>query len=405
MQGKTWFFGNFGTGNFGNEVTLQTMLHHLRARFPEAKVACICTEPNVLSAKQQIHAVPISRTIVKPWQLRSRFGKWLRRIFVGVPCELYRWWEAFRTLKTSDRLIVLGTGLLTDAYGNSGWGPYGVLKWSVAAKLRGCKILFVSVGAGPIGSVLGKYCAKAALTLAEFRTYRDEASMDHLKSIGLKTNGDCVYPDLAFSLPEISVPRCDNRCLDRPAVGLGVMTDVGMYGAGKPSTEKYQHYVDSLMACGSWLVEHGYGIRLLIGDVHDTSLSQQFGSRLKASCGPSNQAHIVDELAGSVEELIPQIIATEIVIATRFHNVLLALVLKKPVIAISFHHKSTSLMHDMGLAEYCHDINNLDASKLIEQFQAMEKNLETLKAAIGLKVAQSRGALDKQYELVFKAHE
>jgi polysaccharide pyruvyl transferase WcaK-like protein len=85
MQGKTWFFGNFGTGNFGNEVTLQTMLHHLRARFPEAKVACICTDPNVLSAKQQIHAVPISRTIVTPWQLRGRFGKWLRRILVGVP--------------------------------------------------------------------------------------------------------------------------------------------------------------------------------------------------------------------------------------------------------------------------------------------------------------------------------
>jgi hypothetical protein len=35
----------------------------------------------------------------------------------------------------------------------------------------------------------------------------------------------------------------------------------------------------------------------------------------------------------------------------------------------------------------------------------MEKNLETLKAAIGLKVAQSRGALDKQYELVFKTYE
>jgi hypothetical protein len=33
-----------------------------------------------------------------------------------------------------------------------------------------------------------------------------------------------------------SAPRCGNSCFDRPPVGLGVMTDVGMYGAGKPST-------------------------------------------------------------------------------------------------------------------------------------------------------------------------
>ena len=42
-------------------------------------------------------------------------------------------------------LIVPGTGLLTDAYGLGGWGPYSLFKWSLAAKLRGCRVLFVSV--------------------------------------------------------------------------------------------------------------------------------------------------------------------------------------------------------------------------------------------------------------------
>ena len=49
----------------------------------------------------------------------------------------------------------------------------------------------------------------------------------------------------------------------------------------------------------------------------------------------------------------------------------MSLLLSKPVIAISFHHKCSSLMSDMGLSEYCHDINQMNADTLIEQFQAL----------------------------------
>ena len=54
-------------------------------------------------------------------------------------------------------LIVPGTGLLTDAYGLLNWGPYNLLKWSLIAKLCRCKLLFVSIGAGPVYGTLGKY--------------------------------------------------------------------------------------------------------------------------------------------------------------------------------------------------------------------------------------------------------
>jgi polysaccharide pyruvyl transferase WcaK-like protein len=70
-------------------------------------------------------------------------------------------------------LVVPGTGLLTDAYGLLSWGPYNMFKWSLAAKLRCCKLVFVSVGAGPIYSALGRWLVKSALSLADFRSYRD----------------------------------------------------------------------------------------------------------------------------------------------------------------------------------------------------------------------------------------
>jgi polysaccharide pyruvyl transferase WcaK-like protein len=71
------------------------------------------------------------------------------------------------------------------------------------------------------------------------------------------------------------------------------------------------------------------------------------------------------------------------------------------VIAISFHHKCASLMEQMGLAEYCHDINHIDADRLIQQFQDVERNAEKLKPLIRQKVEQFRTALDEQYNLIF----
>jgi polysaccharide pyruvyl transferase WcaK-like protein len=130
---------------------------------------------------------------------------------------------------------------------------------------------------------------------------------------------------------------------------------------------------------------------------------KEFKSLLRASFKEYDEERILDQAALSVEQLLPQIAATDIVVATRFHNVLLALVLNKPVIAISFHQKCASLMSDMGLADYRHDINQMNAWRLIEQFQAAEKNAEKLKPFIRERVERSRKALDEQYKIIFKS--
>ena len=115
-----------------------------------------------------------------------------------------------------------------------------------------------------------------------------------------------------------------------------------------------------------------------------------------------DDTHILHAPATSAEQLLAQLAGTDIVVATRFHNILLALLLNKPVISISFHHKCASLMEEMGLSAYCHDVDHMDAGRLIEQFQDLERNAEKLKPAIRQRVEQSRRALDEQYSLIFK---
>ena len=98
-----------------------------------------------------------------------------------------------------------------------------------------------------------------------------------------------------------------------------------------------------------------------------------------------------------------QIAATDAVVATRFHNIILSLLCEKPVISISFHHKCDSLMAAMGLSDYCLNSGGLEPGKLIETFCRLELNADALKTLIKEKNNGFRDALDEQYRLVLDA--
>jgi len=317
--------------------------------------------------------------------------------------EAYRWLKGLKTLWGTDALIVPGTGLLTDAYTLFDWGPYDMFRWSVTAKLCRCKLFFVSVGAGPLYSRAGRFFAKAALSLADFRSYRDESTLQYLKGIGFQARNDRVYPDLAFSLPESLIPRGHHSEGRRLVVGLGLMEYTGSakYTVERPTSTVYSAYVEALVEFVRWLLAHDYDVRLLIGDFVDTTLTREFRSLLKERSVTHEEKRIIEEPVASVEDLLRQLAATDLVVATRFHNVLLSLLLHKPVLAISFHHKCSSLMRQMGLSEYYQDINHLDSSRLIEQFRQLQQNGDCVKRMVREKVKTCRDALEEQYGIIF----
>jgi len=407
---KIALFGHFDATNLGNESTLQAILHHLRCYQPDAEVTCISTGSEAIGARYQIEAIPISENLVKSWRPRSRLLRLMRSVVVGIPSELYRWIACFKRLRRTDALIVAGTGLLTDAYGLTGWGPYNLFKWALMAKISRCKLFFVSVGAGPIKTTAGKWLIRSALSFADFRSYRDVSTVQCLNGIGFRTDDDRVYPDLAFSLPITVVSQAHTESRQRTAVGLGVMAYSGQYkripgdeqgSILEQSNTSYLAYLESLANLAGWLLARENDVRLLIGDLADVSTTQEFKCLLRKRPPVSAEAHIINEPIRSVDDLLSQIAATDIVVATRFHNVLLALLCEKPVISISFHHKCASLMTAMGLSGYCLDINDLKTDGLIEKVCDAELNADRLKALIRGKVGEFREALDEQYRFIF----
>jgi len=404
------FFGNFGTRNLGNECTLQAIIQNTRRFVPTAKVECICTAPeNVL----ETHGIPA-------FQISYRFGnasasrpsrgrdnpvvRLIRRLAVRLPRELVEWVEAFRRLRGTSMLVMTGTGMLSDF----GIGPldlhYEILKWSIIARLRGCKLLFVSVGAGPIAHPLSRWIVKSALSLANYRSYRDRFSQQYLESIGFNSSRDRVYPDLAFSLATSETPvRSDGRGSGRVAVvGVGLMDYYGEHLSPEDGERVYRRYVERLARFAAWLLEHRYSLRLLVGDLsYDLRVKRDLLEVLETNGVRIDPGRIIDEPLSSTEQLQAQLAQTDLVVATRFHNVLLALLLNRPVIALSYHEKIRALMAESGLADYCQDATELDVPSLIERFTKLVENSEILTSSLKEKSSDYRRALEEQYRQIF----
>ena len=98
-----------------------------------------------------------------------------------------------------------------------------------------------------------------------------------------------------------------------------------------------------------------------------------------------------------------QLAGTDVVVASRYHNVLSALKLSIPTISISYGTKSDLLMEQMRLAEFRQPIQGLDVARLIDQFRALEARAAAVVPAMRARNAEYAEALERQYDVLSAA--
>jgi polysaccharide pyruvyl transferase WcaK-like protein len=277
---------------------------------------------------------------------------------------------------------------------------YDIFRWAIIAKLCRCKLLFVSVGGGPIRHPLSRYLVRVALALADYRSYRDAASKEHLEAIGIDVKNDAVYPDLAFSLPKAAVPNNHDPGRRGVVIGVGLMNYHNGRRSGNDGTI-YRDYLERLASFVVRLLECRYAVRVLIGDfVWDASVRQDLRRELEERGLNYEDGRIVDEPASSVDELLSQLSSVDVVVSSRFHNLLLGLMLGKPAVAISYHEKFKPLMNGVGLGGSCQDIEHIDVDELIAMVVTLQRNAPGIKHQIARETEGYRMALDEQYERI-----
>jgi polysaccharide pyruvyl transferase WcaK-like protein len=393
-------YGNFGAGNLGNECTLQAVIEQTLRRRPDAQLLCFCTNPQDVRTRHNIAAFPseaFDKTAAEGSGSRGprgRLARILRIAFQRLPLELVHWVKSLRAVGRTDMLIVAGTGIVADyVCGPLGW-PYDIFKLSTLAALCRVKLVFLSVGVGPIRHPLSRWFLKRSLALAHHRSYRDEASKQYLEKIGFNTDRDFVYPDVVFGLSQGN-PVSGVRIGQRRVVGLG-LKDYG--SADRLGPGAFREYLNTMAAFVSWLQGHGYAVRLLIGDIqYDTRVVQEFVDVLKSRNIATDAPLLISKPALTVEELLRQVGETEAVISARYHNLVMALIQNKPVIALSDHAKLDSLATDFGLAQYLVHLENLSPDVLIGKFRQLENDVERLRPYIKAELEKYLQALDALY--------
>jgi polysaccharide pyruvyl transferase WcaK-like protein len=400
---KIAFFGIFGIQNLGNECTLQAILHHARTRLPNADIYGICYNPDDMLRRHNLKAVRISLQDFS-WIARRTGGlSKVIRILRRIPGELRDWVHAVSTLRGTDVIYMTGTGMLTDYMTTFSGFPYDVFRWTTAARAAGCKVRFVGVGVGPIYGRLSRFLITRALSLANYRSFRDEFSKNRIKKNGFDGSKDLVFPDLAFSLPREIFPSIATSSRNRRRVGIGVMDhrDIHMWSSSEHEAQ-YSRYLDIMCDFVCWLLKRNYTVRILQGDArHDPSTRADLKARLEQRGIVYDQSGITDEPSGSVEQLISQIADVDVVVSPRFHNLLLGLMLNIPAISISYDPKSDALLEGVGLGKYCQPLPELRLETLVGQFEDLESRISEVKPLIEGKAQEYRAALEKQYGLIF----
>jgi polysaccharide pyruvyl transferase WcaK-like protein len=123
---------------------------------------------------------------------------------------------------------------------------------------------------------------------------------------------------------------------------------------------------------------------------------------LKETRPDLNDTAVVVRPVTSFAELTAVMQQVSAVVVTRFHNVICALRLGKPTIALGYGSKSAAVMADAGLSEFNLSANPLDAEQLIHRFEELRGRAAELRPTIQASSAVKARLLGDQFARLSK---
>lgn len=369
---------------------MEAVLEYLRSDHPDVIVDVMCTGPKSVTDRYGIPATPLFWYQQHASAHSGRSSIVLKVLGKGI--------DAFRISAWVCRhgvVIVPGMGVLETSLPLPTWEfPYAMFLLGVSSRLFRTKVALVSVGAGVINHRLTRWLFNTAARCAYYRSYRNTGSRDAMRQRGLDTARDHVYPDLAFALP---APAFDPG--DPQLVCVGVMEYHGSNDDREHADEIRSSYIGGMKRFVRWLVDHDRKVLLLIGDTNgsDESVIDEILADLRDSRPDLDPTQVVAQPVVSFADVMRVIQPAGSVVAIRFHNVLGALMLCKPTIAIGYSPKHEALMAEMGVPRFRQPVYPFDFDLLIQRFAELESNSAQLTQTLAEHNEANRRLLGEQF--------
>jgi polysaccharide pyruvyl transferase WcaK-like protein len=345
---RVLIFGFYGMGNLGNEACLGGFLRGLRAILPQARPWCLGTNPEEVAAQHDIPA----RTLMVGGPVHLPLGRRVLARLLDVPRT---WW----LVGAADVIVVPGAGTLESSLGAA--NPFGLPYWmfvlGVMARVRRRPMMMLSIGAEKPRHWLTAFFFRRIMAATAYRSFRDQGSAEAVRTLTHGRVTGPVYPDLAFGLPRHSggVERVPGRVV------------VGVIKVGPPHRSSVATaYESGLVKVLSVLAAAGDTIRLVVGDVADFPIAERLAKQARDLSGVSAERVAVAR-AEDQAALVMEMSRAEVVIATRYHNVIAALQAGTPVVSLGYAEKHAALLDRFGLSGYHQSMEAFDADMLLRQ--------------------------------------
>ena len=402
-----------GGGNLGEDASITAVREYVHARWPDSEIKCLPMLRDdfagelswPLSHRTLDGKVPVSsqgqaikqklkslvgtqRRILKSLQMLYRVAKKP----VAAAQELTFLIRSFRVLRSFDVLVLSVGDQFGEATGHHrnlrpSWKhPSHVLKWVLLSKIARVRSVVLNVGGTPQQGLTRAFIT-GALSVADSVGFRDERSRQSFSFRDPKRRSFLLY-DTTYNWKLLTPTVYESRQA-KPIVGIApmVMSD--------PKAPPDSAFLHRLAAFVVWLTQKGYFVRLFCTNINVDSAGVCHMQDILKSYGLDNKVWTnIDRVhQWSAEELMTNMSSLDYVVTSRFHGVVFAHLLNKPVLAVSDHYCVRNLMDNLDLSPYClstvdsgsDDLENaflsmVDAGMTIKE--GMASNLVAIKQAV-----------------------
>lgn len=430
--------GHVGVGNLGDEAIISAVVARLREYAPSASLIAFTLNPRDTTERHQIPAFPLrlytERLMAMPppdfsWsttytakatgtsdshaRTMTGLGGWIRRRpllkrllrpgvlfargFVEALHGLAFDSRSWRRLRNVRLLMWAGSGQVSDYVDGSFGYPLVILRWCVLARLRGAKIAFASSGAGPVTKPLSRMFIAAALKLSHYRSFRDPYSLNVARSLGAP-EPNLLVRDLAFSSPLLSFSDRPKRANQSLSIGVNPLPFFGGEYWHLLEDSVYDKYVRAHAELAVGLLRRGYRVTLFPTNIRVDPRSIRAIFEVAQELAPdiATKLQIRKDLQ-DVTELLECLREFDLVVATRYHGVLLSLSCGTPAIAVVYHAKTREVAEHMGMKEWCVDADKVAGGMLLDRVDTLVPRLPEFRRSLATRRSVDRTALLDQY--------
>jgi colanic acid/amylovoran biosynthesis protein len=383
---KTVFLNTHSILNSGDMGIVLAQVRIIRRLFPAAEITLTSRTPHLdrrFYSDWDLEVLPPLIPAPSVFESRGEKIKEVCMFFLGRPAQR----RLSEALREADFVISSGGGCF---YSHRKMMPGPMLLQNLAhvrlAQQLGKPVLFFPQSFGPVFSSLGRRWLRGILSHELTRRIfvregRSLAYVEELLGPGAVGSELVLCPDLAFTLdpPSPSGVMEEFPDLARPVVALTLRPWEFPYTRGRRRKNAQKTgYLDAVEQVCRYIYREKGGSLLVFPQTrgpgafeNDRIISHQLHARLKPLIPDQNMCFLDPPDVLPPDRIMRILSQADLLIATRFHSAIYALLVHTPVLSLAYQPKASGMMEMLGLEASTLDIANLTPGTIIDAMESI----------------------------------